>query len=96
MTRPEAEQFARFAAVHDDILSLQNGYETLVGERGVTLSGGQKQRVSIARAFAKQPDLLLLDDCLSAIDTTTEQQIMSYLDDALADRTAILIRNFLI
>lgn len=93
LTQSEAEQFARHAAVHDEILGLPNGYETTVGERGVTLSGGQKQRVSIARAFAKNPDIVLLDDCLSAVDTTTEQQILGYLDTALADRTAILITH---
>jgi ATP-binding cassette subfamily B protein len=64
-----------------------------VGERGVTLSGGQKQRVSIARAFAKQPDVVLLDDCLSAVDTNTESQILGYLSNSLADRSAIIITH---
>jgi ATP-binding cassette subfamily B protein len=64
-----------------------------VGERGVTLSGGQKQRISIARAFAKQPDLVLLDDCLSAVDTNTESRILGYLSGALADKTAIIITH---
>jgi ATP-binding cassette subfamily B protein len=79
--------------VHDDIVGLAEGYDTVVGERGVTLSGGQKQRVSIARAFAKQPDVVLLDDCLSAVDTNTESQILGYLDSALADKTAIIITH---
>ena len=93
LTRPEAEYFAKSAAVHDEIIGLPLGYETLVGERGVTLSGGQKQRVSIARAFAKKPDVVLLDDCLSAVDTNTESRILGYLDNALADKTAIIITH---
>jgi ATP-binding cassette subfamily B multidrug efflux pump len=91
--REEAEYFAKSAAVHKDISDLPEGYDTLVGERGVTLSGGQKQRVSIARAFAKQPDVVLLDDCLSAVDTNTESQILGYLANALADKTAIIITH---
>ena len=74
-------------------MSLPNGYETVVGERGVTLSGGQKQRVSIARAFAKRPDVVLLDDCLSAVDTQTESRIVGYMEDALSDKTAIIITH---
>jgi ATP-binding cassette subfamily B protein len=93
LTREEAEFYAKRAAVHDDIVSLPKGYESLVGERGVTLSGGQKQRVSIARAFAKQPDIILLDDCLSAVDTHTESRILGYLDQALSDKTAIIITH---
>jgi ATP-binding cassette, subfamily B, multidrug efflux pump len=93
MSREEAEFYAKSAAVHDDIMGLPNGYETIVGERGVTLSGGQKQRVSIARAFAKQPDIVLLDDCLSAVDTNTESKILGYLGQALADKTAIIITH---
>jgi len=93
LSRPDAEYFAKSAAVHDEIIALPLGYETLVGERGVTLSGGQKQRVSIARAFAKKPDVVLLDDCLSAVDTNTESRILGYLDNALADKTAIIITH---
>jgi ATP-binding cassette subfamily B protein len=93
LTREEAEFYAKSAAVHHDIMDLPEGYDTMVGERGVTLSGGQKQRISIARAFAKQPDLILLDDCLSAVDTNTESQILGYLDNALADKTAIIITH---
>jgi ATP-binding cassette subfamily B protein len=93
LTREEAEFYAKSAAVHKDIIDLPEGYDTLVGERGVTLSGGQKQRLSIARAFAKQPDVVLLDDCLSAVDTNTESQILGYLDGALADKTAIIITH---
>ncbi len=93
LSQDEIEKYAKYAAVHEEILTLPDGYSTVVGERGVTLSGGQKQRVSIARAFAKQPDVLLLDDCLSAVDTTTEQTILGYLNEALADRTAIIITH---
>lgn len=88
-----AEQYARHASVHDDIASLPKGYETHVGERGVTLSGGQKQRISIARAFVKDPDFIILDDSLSAVDTKTEQSILEYLNDALKGKTAIIITH---
>ena len=92
-SQAEIEQFARHAAVFDDIMGLTEGFNTIVGERGVTLSGGQKQRISIARALIKQPDIVLLDDCLSAVDTTTEQTILGYLNNALADKTAIIITH---
>ncbi|MEO7176233.1 MAG: ABC transporter ATP-binding protein [Saprospiraceae bacterium] len=87
------EAFARHASVHDDIQRLPAGFETVVGERGVTLSGGQKQRISIARALIKSPDLIILDDCLSAVDSNTEMQITGYLNDALEDKTAIIITH---
>lgn len=87
------ERYAEYAAVHEDILELHEGYDTLVGERGVTLSGGQKQRVSLARALIKQPDIVVLDDSLSAVDTSTEQKILGYLNGELADRTAIIITH---
>lgn len=93
VTREEAEFFAKSAAVHNEILGLPEGYDTMVGERGVTLSGGQKQRISIARAFAKKPDVILLDDCLSAVDTNTESQILGYLQSALSNKTAIIITH---
>lgn len=84
LARPEAdreaiEHVARLAAVHEDIAALPQGYETLVGERGVTLSGGQRQRVAIARALLSEAPLLMLDDALSAVDTGTETQILSHL-----------------
>jgi ATP-binding cassette subfamily B protein len=91
--REAAEYFAKSASVHEEIIGLPEGYETMVGERGVTLSGGQKQRVSIARAFAKDPDVVLLDDCLSAVDTNTESRILGYLSGALSDKTAIIITH---
>ncbi|SER08105.1 ABC transporter ATP-binding protein [Neolewinella agarilytica] len=92
-SREEVEQFARYAAVYDDIAGLTLGFDTMVGERGVTLSGGQKQRVSIARALIKHPEIVILDDCLSAVDTNTEQQILGYFNEALADKTAIIITH---
>lgn len=93
ISREQAEYFAKSASVHDEIIGLPEGYLTMVGERGVTLSGGQKQRVSIARAFAKEPDVVLLDDCLSAVDTNTESRILGYLSGALSDKTAIIITH---
>ncbi len=92
-TREEVEQYARYAAIHSDIMGLTDGFDTMVGERGVTLSGGQKQRISIARALIKQPDVVILDDSLSAVDTTTEQTIVGYLNETLNDKTAIIITH---
>jgi ATP-binding cassette subfamily B protein len=92
-SRELVQEFASHAAVRDDIECLTLGFDTMVGERGVTLSGGQKQRVSIARALIKQPDIILLDDCLSAVDTNTEQQILGYFNEALQDKTAIIITH---
>ncbi|MEM1357741.1 MAG: ABC transporter ATP-binding protein [Bacteroidota bacterium] len=92
-SREEVEEFAKYAAVYEDIAGLTLGFDTLVGERGVTLSGGQKQRVSIARALIKRPDIVVLDDCLSAVDTNTEQQILGYFNEALAEKTAIIITH---
>ncbi len=92
-TRSDIEVFAGYAAIQQEILSLPNQFDTMVGERGVTLSGGQKQRVAIARALIKKPDILILDDCLSAVDTNTEKQILRYFNDALADKTAIVITH---
>lgn len=81
------------AAVHDDIMGFPEKYKTEVGERGVTLSGGQKQRIALARALIKDPDIIILDDCLSAVDTTTEQTILGYLNEALSDKTSIIITH---
>ena len=89
----KAAKYADFAAVHDDIAKLPDAYDTMVGERGVTLSGGQKQRVAIARAFVKEPDILILDDCLSAVDTNTERKIVEYLNGALKGKTSIVITH---
>ncbi|MCG9899688.1 MAG: ABC transporter ATP-binding protein/permease [Hydrotalea sp.] len=88
---PEAvEAAAKAASIHNDILNFSDGYQTMIGERGVTLSGGQKQRISIARGLIKQPDLVLIDDCLSAVDAKTEQQITQNLQKALIGKTAII------
>jgi ATP-binding cassette subfamily B protein len=92
-TQAEIEQYTKYAAVYDDINELKEGFATTTGERGVTLSGGQKQRISIARAFIKQPDIVILDDCLSAVDTNTEAQILGYLEKALSEKTAIIITH---
>jgi ATP-binding cassette subfamily B multidrug efflux pump len=89
-TRKQVEQAARLAAVHEDILRLPQGYDTPVGERGVTLSGGQRQRVAIARALLADAPLLLLDDALSAVDTETEARILSHLRQARVGRTVIV------
>lgn len=92
-SQSEVETFTRHAAIYNEIADLPEGFETVVGERGVTLSGGQKQRVSIARALIKQPDIVLLDDCLSAVDINTEKQILGYLGTDIADKTAIIITH---
>jgi ATP-binding cassette, subfamily B, multidrug efflux pump len=89
-TRAEVEDAARLAAVHEDILRLPKGYDTPVGERGVTLSGGQRQRVAIARALLADAPLLLLDDALSAVDTDTESRILAHLRAARVGRTVII------
>lgn len=87
------QKAARDAAVEHDILAFQQGFQTRVGERGVSLSGGQRQRVSIARALAKNPNLLIFDDCLSAVDAGTEQQIIGSLYAYLRDKTALIITH---
>jgi ATP-binding cassette, subfamily B, multidrug efflux pump len=89
-SREEVEQVAKLAAVHEDILRLPQGYDTPVGERGVTLSGGQRQRVAIARALLADAPLLLLDDALSAVDTETEARILAHLRLARVGRTVII------
>jgi ATP-binding cassette subfamily B protein/ATP-binding cassette subfamily C protein/ATP-binding cassette subfamily B multidrug efflux pump len=89
-SRDQIEQAARLAAVHDDILRLPQGYDTPVGERGVTLSGGQRQRMAIARALLADAPLLLLDDALSAVDTETEARILGHLREARLGRTVII------
>lgn len=88
-----ATRYAHYASIGREIEDFPQGYETMVGERGVTLSGGQKQRISIARALIKQPNVLLLDDSLSAVDTATEKQIQQNLDEVLANKTAIIITH---
>ncbi|MFZ5538897.1 MAG: ABC transporter ATP-binding protein [Pseudomonadota bacterium] len=92
-TRGEIENAAQLAALHEDILRFPRGYDTLVGERGVTLSGGQRQRVAIARALLTDTPLLVLDDALSAVDTGTETRILAHLRGARAERTAIIVSH---
>lgn len=89
----EIHDAAKRAVVHDNIMAFAQGYETLLGERGITLSGGQKQRVSIARAFIKDPKILLLDDSLSAVDTETEEAILGHLSRFRKDRTTIIVSH---
>jgi len=81
------------AHIHHNIIDFKEGYETLVGERGITLSGGQKQRISIARAIIKNPEILIFDDCLSAVDTETEEKILSNLNQIMANKTTIIISH---
>jgi len=87
------EQAAKDADVYQNIVDFPKGFETMLGERGITLSGGQKQRVSIARAIAKEPKILILDDCLSAVDTKTENAILSALKKIMKDRTSVIISH---
>ena len=84
---------AKKAVIHENILNFKKGYDTILGERGITLSGGQKQRVSIARAFIKKPQILLLDDCLSAVDTETEEQILNNIELVTTNKTTIIVSH---
>lgn len=92
-TDEEIEEAAKLANIHDFILSLDNGYDTYVGERGVKLSGGQKQRLSIARAFLKNPPILILDEATSALDNVTEMQIQQALERLSVGRTTIVVAH---
>ena len=92
-TEEEIISAAKNAVVHDNIIGFSNGYKTILGERGVTLSGGQKQRVSIARAIIKNPKILIFDDCLSAVDTETEEKILSNLDKVSKNKTTFIISH---
>ncbi|PQJ14235.1 ABC transporter ATP-binding protein [Nonlabens tegetincola] len=92
-TEEEIIAAAKNAAVHKNITNFTKGYDTVLGERGITLSGGQKQRVSIARAIIKKPQILLFDDCLSAVDTETEEKILSNLKRVTKDTTTIIVSH---
>jgi ATP-binding cassette subfamily B multidrug efflux pump len=92
-TDEEVVGAAKMAVVHDNIAAFNLQYETILGERGITLSGGQKQRVSIARAIIKDPQILLLDDCLSAVDTETEEAILNNLLEIGKDKTTIIVSH---
>ncbi|WP_242942320.1 ABC transporter ATP-binding protein [Hathewaya proteolytica] len=89
----EVEKAAIMSQVHSEILSFPKGYQTSLGERGVNLSGGQKQRISISRALVKKPNILIFDDCLSAVDTNTEEKILKYLNEETSNRTSIIISH---
>ncbi len=93
MTDAEVEAAARAAAIHDVIISFPQGYDTLVGEKGVTLSGGQKQRVAIARTLLKDPRILILDDSTSSVDTETEAEIRAALENLMHGRTTFIIAH---
>lgn len=90
---PVVEQAAKNAAVYHNIMEFEQGFKTMIGERGITLSGGQKQRVSIARAIVKQPQVLIFDDCLSAVDTRTEEEILNNLGSIMQGKTSIIIAH---
>ena len=92
-TDEEVIAAAKKAVVHDNIINFTNKYDTILGERGITLSGGQKQRVSIARALIKNAPILLLDDCLSAVDTETEEAILKSLTEYCKNKTTILVSH---
>ena len=93
ISQEEVDAAARIADLHDAVLGFPHGYETIIGERGVTLSGGQKQRVSLARALVSRAPVLVLDDVLSAVDTETEQRILSSLRAEVTDRALLVIAN---
>jgi ATP-binding cassette subfamily B protein len=93
VSQEEVEQASKAAAVHEVILSFPDGYDTLVGEKGVTLSGGQKQRVAIARTLLKNPRILILDDSTSSVDTETESEIRSALNELMKNRTTFIIAH---
>ncbi len=92
-TDDDVIQAAKNAQVHKNIVKFNNGYDTVLGERGITLSGGQKQRVSIARAIIKSPKILLFDDCLSAVDTETEEKILKNLNKISKGKTTIIVSH---
>ena len=89
-SKKEIEKVCKIAGIHKEILKFKDQYNTMLGERGVNLSGGQKQRVCIARALVKKPKILILDDCLSALDTETEEKIIRSLNDYIKDTTTII------
>jgi ATP-binding cassette subfamily B protein len=91
--REQVEHVAQVARLDNDLSDFPNGYETVVGERGITLSGGQKQRTAIARAVMTNPKILVLDDALSAVDTYTEEEILSRLTTVMKARTSIIVSH---
>jgi ATP-binding cassette subfamily B protein len=93
MTEAQIIQAAKDADLYDNVIDFPEGLDTVLGERGVTLSGGQKQRLSIARAIAREPRILILDNCLSAVDTKTENQILNNLQGIMKGRTSVIISH---
>jgi ATP-binding cassette subfamily B protein len=93
MTDAEVERVARLAEAHEFVERLPEGYETVIGERGITLSGGQRQRVAIARALAIDPRILILDDATASVDATTEAQIRVGLREVMSGRTTLIIAH---
>ena len=93
MTQDEIEEAAQAAAIHEIVLTFPDGYDTLVGEKGVTLSGGQRQRVAIARTLLRDPRILILDDATSSVDTETEAQIRAALERLMRGRTSFVIAH---
>jgi len=92
-TQADVETAAKAACVHDNIVDFAEGYGTMVGERGVSLSGGQKQRIAIARALILDPEILILDDSVSAVDTDTEEKILQHLRETRKGKTNIIIAH---
>ena len=92
-TEDEVIEAAKNAKVHKNIIGFKNAYDTILGERGITLSGGQKQRISIARAIIKAPEILLFDDCLSAVDTETEEKILKNLERVSKNKTTLIVSH---
>jgi ATP-binding cassette subfamily B protein len=91
--RAEVEWAAEIAGLAEDVRGFPEGFDTLVGERGITLSGGQKQRTAIARAVMRQPRILILDDALSAVDTYTEEKILARLRGVMRERTSLIVSH---
>jgi ATP-binding cassette subfamily B protein len=92
-TEQEIIEASKAAGVYDNIMAFPEGFDTIVGERGITLSGGQKQRISIARAIISKPQILIFDDCLSAVDVETEDLILNNLKEIMKDKTCIIISH---
>lgn len=93
LSEEQITQAAKDADIHDNIVEFPNRYDTMLGERGINVSGGQKQRISIARAIAKNPEILIFDDCLSAVDTETEDHILQSLKKVMSNKTSIIIAH---
>ena len=92
-TQEAIEQATKFASIHKEIMGFEKQYQTMIGERGVTLSGGQKQRIAIARSLIKNPEIVVFDDCLSAVDAKTESEIINNFYRYLEGKTAIIITH---